>query len=132
MATGNPFAPTFGASPPVLAGRDDILTDIGDALETGPTHPDYTVLFIGVRGAGKTVMLNAVEDLARERGWLSISEDASPTGLLERLLRASTETLNQFTDQEPQRRVTGVTAMGFASTWNTPPNLKNPSTCAQY
>ena len=113
MAAGNPFAPTFGASPPVLAGRDDILTDIGDALETGPTHPDYTVLFIGVRGAGKTVMLNAVEDLARERGWVAISDNPPPTGLLERLFRAGTETLEQFTGEEPQRRVTGVKAMGF-------------------
>jgi len=65
LAANNPFAPTFGATPPVLAGRDDILDDIDDALDTGPTHPDYTTLFVGVRGAGKTVMLNAVEDLAR-------------------------------------------------------------------
>jgi len=89
MATKNPFSPTFGASPPVLAGRNDILDDIGDAFETGPTHPDYTVLFIGVRGSGKTVMLNATEELARVRGWLTLSDNASPTGLLGRLAVAA-------------------------------------------
>ena len=50
MARSNPFSPTFGAPPPVIAGRDDILDAISDALETGPTHPDYTSLFLGVRG----------------------------------------------------------------------------------
>ena len=52
--------------------RDAILDSVGDALATGPTHPDYTALFIGVRGAGKTVMLNAVEDLTHHaaRDWL--------------------------------------------------------------
>ena len=113
MASGNPFAPTFGASPPVLAGRDDILTDVGDAFDTGPGHPDYTVLFIGVRGAGKTAMLNAVEDLARERGWIVISDTASPVGLLGRLVQTVTHALVQLTEGSPRRRLTGVAAMSF-------------------
>ena len=49
LGTRNPFSPSFGASPPVLAGRDAILDSVGDALSAGPTHPDYTALFIGVR-----------------------------------------------------------------------------------
>lgn len=116
MATHNPFSPTFGASPPVLAGRDDILDDIDDAFDTGPTHPDYTVLFIGVRGSGKTVMLNAAEDLARTRGWLTLSENASPSGLLERLANAANTKLNDLDTPKSDRRVTGVTAAGFAMT----------------
>lgn len=89
MAGHNPFSPTFGAPPPVIAGRGGILDAIGDAFETGPTHPDYTALFVGVRGAGKTVLLDAVQDMARSRGWVTISEDASPAGLLGRLTRAA-------------------------------------------
>lgn len=113
MASENPFSPTFGASPPVLAGRDDILDDLDDALVTGPTHPDYTSLFIGIRGAGKTVMLNAVEDLARRRGWIAVSENASPSGLLARLTRSAATILAQFEEAEPARRIKGVTAAGF-------------------
>ena len=94
MASQNPFSPTFGASPLVLAGRDDILGDIDDALTVGPTHPDYTALFIGVRGAGKTAMLNAVEDLARERGWLIVSDTAAPAGLLDCLAAAAARLLS--------------------------------------
>ena len=48
---------------------DDILDAISDAFATG-------TLFLGVRGAGKTVMLNAVEYLARARGWLTVSIEA--------------------------------------------------------
>ena len=112
MARNNPFSPTFGAHPPVIAGRDDILDAISDALETGPTHPDYTSLFLGVRGAGKTVLLNAVEDLARARGWLTLSEDASHTGLLGRLTRAAARLLAEHED-DPGRRIRAVTAAGF-------------------
>ena len=112
MAGRNPFSPTFGASPPVIAGRDDLLEAVDDALEAGPTHPDYTTLFLGARGAGKTVMLNAVEDLARARGWLIVSEDASTPGLLSRLARASTRLLDSL-EEASGRRVRGVTAAGL-------------------
>lgn len=113
MATGNPFSPSFGTSPPVLAGRDVILDSLGDALASGPSHPDYTALFIGVRGAGKTVMLNAVEDLARSRGWLALSDSASSTGLPARLARAASALLEEIGPAEPKRHLSSVTAAGF-------------------
>lgn len=113
MAVRNPFSPSFGTSPPVLAGRDAILDSVGDALAAGPTHPDYTALFIGVRGAGKTVMLNAVEDLARSRGWLVLSDSASSTGLPDRLTRAASDLLEEIGPAGPKRRLSSVTAAGF-------------------
>lgn len=113
MATRNPFSPSFGTSPPVLAGRDVILDSLGDALASGPSHPDYTALFIGVRGAGKTVMLNAVEDLARSRGWLALSDSASMAGLPARLAHAASALLEEIGPAEPKRRLSSVTAAGF-------------------
>jgi len=112
MAARNPFSPTFGASPPVLAGRDDLLDDLDDALEAGPAHPDYTTLLIGGRGTGKTVMLNEVEGLARRRGWLTLSETASTPGLIDRLERGVRRSLRQILDG-PQRQIRSVTAGGF-------------------
>lgn len=122
MVERNPFSPTFGASPPVLAGRDEILEDVDDALETGPTHPDYTSLFIGVRGAGKTVMLNAVEDLARQRGWLAISDNASPTGFVGRLTSSVARLLEEHGQPDQDRRIKGVTAAGFGVEFELDPN----------
>lgn len=80
----NPFSPTFGTSPYILAGRDRILADIDDTFDDGPGSPSRTVLFTGARGMGKTVMLNEYQDLAAKRGWLIIAEGARP-GLIDRL-----------------------------------------------
>ncbi|MCY4367867.1 MAG: ATP-binding protein [bacterium] len=113
LAPHNPFSPTFGASPPVLAGRDHIIEDIGDALVTGPSHPDYTALLIGVSGSGKTAMLNAVEDLARSHGWLVLADNAAPEGLPARLARGASRLLNELSLPEPRRRITSLTAAGF-------------------
>lgn len=114
MNAPNPFAPTFGSVPPVMAGRDDILDAIREALITGTTHPDYTSIFIGVRGAGKTVMLNAVEDVAHEQGWLTISEDASRSGLIARIERAATRHIRQLAGP-PKRRVRSVQAFSLGA-----------------
>lgn len=113
LAPHNPFSPTFGASPPVLAGREHILEDIEDALVTGPTHPDYTALLIGVRGSGKTVMLNAVEDLARSHGWIVLADNAAPEGLPARLARGAAGLLEGLSLPEPRSRITSLTAAGF-------------------
>ena len=74
----NPFHASFGVSPPLLVGRDGVLEDFVEALDDGPGASGRATLYTGARGAGKTVMLNAVEDRARERGWLVISETATP------------------------------------------------------
>jgi hypothetical protein len=80
----NPFRATFGVSPPFLAGRDAVLAEFDGALADGPGASGRAMLFTGARGAGKTVLLNAVEDRARGRGWLVISETAN-AGFVERL-----------------------------------------------
>ncbi len=95
MQPTNPFAPTFGTAPPVLAGRDNILAEIADAWATGPTHPGYTTLLIGRRGSGKTVVLEALRGLGHHRGWLSISEAAATPNLLNRLAHRAGEHLNR-------------------------------------
>lgn len=117
----NPFHASFGVSPPLLVGRDDVLEEFVEALEDGPGSTGRATLYTGARGAGKTVMLNAVEDRAREEGWLVISETATPgfvsriTGQhLPRLLRA-------FDPDAVRRRLTGLTGplnIGGA-TWST-------------
>lgn len=68
----NPFTPTFGVTPPLLVGRDDVLDEFRIALDGGPGDPGRAMLLTGVRGAGKTVALNACEDEAHRRGWAVI------------------------------------------------------------
>lgn len=69
MARINSFKPTAGMNPPELIGRDEILDDFIEALENGPGAPDRLLRVSGVRGVGKTVLLNALGDVAREYGF---------------------------------------------------------------
>lgn len=79
MASGrNPFTPSFGVSPPVLSGRDEILSDFEAALEEGVGSPGRASMFTGLRGSGKTVLLNALEDRAHDRGWAIVSVTTRP------------------------------------------------------
>lgn len=117
----NPFHASFGVSPPLLVGRDDVLEDFVEALEDGPGSAGRASLYTGARGAGKTVMLNAVEDLARERGWLVISETATP-GFVERITRQHLpRLLRDFDPEAVRRRMSAVTApLNVGSvTWDT-------------
>lgn len=104
----NPFKPTFGVSPPLLAGRDEPIAEFNGALVDGPGAAGRATLYTGARGAGKTVMLNAVEDAARERGWVVVSETATP-GLIERLTRTRLpELLRRFDPEAVRRHLTGI------------------------
>ena len=58
----NPFSPGFGESPFSLVGRDHVLNDLWSGLLNGPRDPRFTSMVMGVRGSGKTVMLNEIED----------------------------------------------------------------------
>jgi hypothetical protein len=83
----DPFKPTFGADPPLLVGRDETITLFANALDDGPGSAGRATLYTGARGSGKTVMLNAAEFQARQRGWLVVSETAS-RGFVERVADA--------------------------------------------
>lgn len=111
--TPNPFRPGFGKSPPLLVGRDQELTDFTEALDDGPGAFGRTMLLVGQRGCGKTVMLNALEDAAKAVGWLVVSETAS-RGLLDRLVTDHLPRL--LRDHDPRRvesEITGVSLPGI-------------------
>lgn len=86
----NPFKPTAGMNPPELIGRDMILDDFAEALENGAGAPDRLMRISGVRGVGKTVLLNALGDIARSKG-MTVVDVASNPGFCERILHALEE-----------------------------------------
>jgi len=108
----NPFRPSFGVNPPLLVGRDAELLAFADAVDAGPGAPGRATLYAGVRGVGKTVMLNEVEAAARERGWVVVTETAVP-GLVGRLVRHRlpevAEQLQLASSGDGRRRLTAVT-----------------------
>lgn len=65
----NPFAPGAGTPPPELAGRDALLERIRITLErVRRGHPEKSVLMVGLRGVGKTVLLDRMRDDAAQAG----------------------------------------------------------------
>ena len=61
----NPFAPGAGTQPPELAGRDKILTDADVALaRVKRGRPAKSEMLLGLRGVGKTVLLNRIAESA--------------------------------------------------------------------
>lgn len=104
----NPFKPTAGASPPLLVGRDGVLDEIEESLEDGPGAPARLVRFSGARGVGKTVMLTESRNLANRRGWISISETATP-GLALRLTAAARRAERELDFAPRVGRVKGFT-----------------------
>ena len=83
----NPFAPGAGSRPPELAGRQLIIEDARVAIERALLgKPSRSQMFLGLRGVGKTVLLNTVEAMARERGHLTSIIEAPESKSLGELL----------------------------------------------
>lgn len=122
MLPKNPFLPTFGTSPPFLAGRDREVARLLRALGEGPAHPDFTLLITGSRGSGKTVLLNEAEDIALSLGWRVISVSASVTDLPHRIAAAALEHLREIGDGKPPRRISSVQALGVGVAWQDRPD----------
>lgn len=65
----NPYAPGAGTRPPELAGRDDVLEKVNIALQRVRIgRPAKSILMVGLRGVGKTVLLDRMREDAETNG----------------------------------------------------------------
>ncbi len=82
----NPFSPGAGSPPPELVGRDPIFEQARVLLgRIKIKRSEKSMLLTGLRGVGKTVLLNEIERLAKADGYRSITIEAhedKPLGLL--------------------------------------------------
>ncbi len=68
----NPFAPGAGSQPPELAGREEVIADADTALQRVLLgRPTQSQMLLGLRGVGKTVLLNRIEQIAEGHGYLT-------------------------------------------------------------
>jgi hypothetical protein len=67
----NPYTPGSGVKPLKLAGRDPELEAFRVLLERlADGRPERSLIYSGLRGVGKTVLLLEFETLTRESGWV--------------------------------------------------------------
>ena len=75
--TANPYAPGAGTRPPELSGRDVVLADAKITIQrVAAGKAPKSFIFIGLRGVGKTVLLNEVSQLADELGCKTLHVEA--------------------------------------------------------
>lgn len=95
----NPFAPGAGTQPPELAGRSGIITDAGVAIARAKRGLGKSMLLLGLRGVGKTVLLNKLAEVAHTEGCLPVvleaPEDQSLAAMLLPPLRSALFTLSK-------------------------------------
>ena len=83
----NPYVPGAGLQPPELAGRDRLLADGSidmDRVLTG--RPAKGLILLGLRGVGKTVLLNRLRSTANEKGFRTVRIEAPEGSPLPQLL----------------------------------------------
>lgn len=75
LAFPNPFRPGAGHPPPYLAGREEETREFRRLLEQDSILEN--LVLTGLRGVGKTVLLDTFRPIASERGWLWVGTDLS-------------------------------------------------------
>ena len=86
----NPYAPGAGQRPPELAGRDEQLAAFEVVLErVAKGRPERSLVLTGLRGVGKTVLLNALRGTAVRKGWGTGKLEARPGQGLRRPLSSA-------------------------------------------
>lgn len=116
----NPYAPGAGTRPPELAGRDAIRDSAKVMLErTRIGRPTKSIVMVGLRGAGKTVLLDLIRQEAESGGIhalrIEAPENRSLPSILAPQLRVALLKLSrrQKATQLAQRALRGLA--GFAS-----------------
>lgn len=83
----NPYAPGAGTPPPELAGRDALVETARVALERiRQRKPSKSLLLVGLRGVGKTVLLDHIREQAEARGIHTLRVEAPELRSLPALL----------------------------------------------
>lgn len=116
----NPFTPSFGSEPLVLAGRRDIIEGMRRGYENGTGDPRLNSIVVGARGTGKTALLNIIPGIAQERGWACVSVTAL-SGMLEDIYQRAVAQALDILDDGKGARLTGLTiGSAVGATWELP------------
>src|SRR5205085_8262550 len=86
----NPYAPGAGQRPPELTGRDREIGQFEVVLErVARGRPERSMVLTGLRGVGKTVLLNTFRSMAIQRLWGTGKIEARPDQSIRRPVAAA-------------------------------------------
>lgn len=110
MTHSNPYTPGAGFMPSYLAGREGLISHAEQSLlALQKRYPQQSMIYYGLRGVGKTVLLNTIENSAEGYGILFDHIEADSDGkftqnLLVSLQRIAHEVSFQTTAKDFARR----------------------------
>lgn len=108
----NPFAPGAGAPPPELAGRQAVIEAADFAIHRAlQGRPARSQMLLGLRGVGKTVLLNRIEARAAEMGHLTSFIEARESEPLASLLFPAAQQAARKLSVVESARTAGLAAM---------------------
>ena len=65
----NPYRPGAGLMPVYIAGRDEDIQNVSQMFDALTMDiPTQSIIFSGLRGVGKTVLINKLQSIAEEKG----------------------------------------------------------------
>ncbi|HVS03218.1 MAG TPA: ATP-binding protein [Thermoanaerobaculia bacterium] len=109
----NPYRPGAGSPPPALLGRDELIKRFGVLIRRAMVgRTDKSLMPIGLRGVGKTVLLNRFAEIAKDEGWRVAFVEAPETQefriLLASHLRKTLLELDRSGRTEAIRKALGI------------------------
>jgi hypothetical protein len=115
----NPYSPGAGTRPPALVGRDREIEAMDVALQRLVSGRDgRSQMLTGLRGVGKTVLLNEYEQLADARGFFHEHIEVSEDGVLPARLAAALRRILLAMDARRRIGVRAHRALGVLKAFN--------------
>ena len=118
----NPYSPGSGRKPPALIGRERQLGGFETVIGRTANHlSDRGIVLTGLRGVGKTVLLNEMQRLADQAKWLTVRIEArrEPEGSNAVRRRLARELTAAARRQAPKSRTDRLrAALGTISSFN--------------
>ena len=114
-AVNNPYSPGAGLRPAFLAGRGSEVAAFEAVLTRAEVgRPVRGLILTGLRGVGKTVLLNELADLAEERRWIVSRLEVRPAGA-QSFLTTLAHQLSTGLRREQGRKVSEVVSRALSS-----------------
>lgn len=103
----NPYTPGAGIMPGYLAGRDEIIQDGKDSIYSlMHGYPRQPIIYYGLRGVGKTVLLTALREYAIKEGVLTFHfEIQEKVSLINDIILSANQTLSKISKVEKIKNI---------------------------
>ena len=107
MKNINPYTPGAGIMPGYLAGRDEIIQDGKDSIYSlMHGYPRQPIIYYGLRGVGKTVLLTALREYAIKEGVLTFHfEIQEKVSLINDIILSANQTLSKISKVEKIKNI---------------------------